>query len=163
MKHANFLYTSELEGVMSTCFKALESSNYDVRVCVAQLIGTLMAMTQQIPSATVAGGKNKKTWSLEEVFSYMSGGFLRGGIGFLKGSGGELLKSIAPREVRVGVTQVIQMRVRTLLIITGSALVYGQFPPGDMATGNHGSCIGQNKYPVQTQHPKHQAIRSIRE
>lgn len=107
MKHANFLYTSELEGVMSTCFKALESSNYDVRVCVAQLIGTLMAMTQQIPSATVAGGKNKRTWSLEEVFSYMSGGFLRGGIGFLKGNGGELLKSIAPREVRVGVTQVI--------------------------------------------------------
>lgn len=51
------------------------------------------------------------------------------------------------------------MRVRTLLIIAGSALVYGQFPPGDMATGNHGSCIGQNKYPVQTQHPKHQAIR----
>ena len=131
MKHANFLYTSELEGVTSTCFKALESSNYDVRVCVAQLIGTLMAMTQQIPSATVAGGKNKRTWSLEEVFSYMSGGFLRGGIGFLKGSGGELLKSIAPREVRVGVTQVhhlIQITVRTLLIIEGSALAYGQFP-----------------------------------
>ncbi|XP_027038809.1 HEAT repeat-containing protein 5B-like [Pocillopora damicornis] len=105
MKHANFLYTSELEGVISTCFKALEGSNYDVRVCVAQLIGTLMAMTQQISSVTAAAGKNKKTCSLEEVFAYMSGGFLRGGIGFLKGSGGELLKSIAPREVRVGVTQ----------------------------------------------------------
>ena len=104
MKHANFLYTSELESVMSTCFRSLEGSNYDVRVCVAQLIGTLMAMTQQIPSA--AAGKNKKTCSLEEVFSSMSGGFLRGGVGFLKGSGGELLKSIAPREVRVGVTQV---------------------------------------------------------
>ena len=106
MKHANFLYTSELESVISTCFKALEGSNYDVRVCVAQLIGTLMAMTQQISSVTAAAGKNKKTCSLEEVFAYMSGGFLRGGIGFLKGSGGELLKSVAPREVRVGVTQV---------------------------------------------------------
>ncbi|PFX25411.1 HEAT repeat-containing protein 5B [Stylophora pistillata] len=105
MKHANFLYTSELEGVISTCFKALEGSNYDVRVCVAQLIGSLMAMTQQTPSVTAAAGKNRKTCSLEEVFAYMSGGFLRGGIGFLKGSGGELLKSIAPREVRVGVTQ----------------------------------------------------------
>lgn len=106
MKHANFLYTSELEGLMSTCFKALEGSNYDVRVCVAQLIGTLMAMTQQLPSALAAGSKNKKTCSLEEVFLSMSGGFLRGGIGFLKGSGGELLKSVASREVRVGVTQV---------------------------------------------------------
>lgn len=106
MKHANFLYTSDLEGVMSTCFKALEGSNYDVRVCVAQLIGTLMAMTQQVPSPTASGSKTKKTCSLEEVFSSMSGGFLRGGIGFLKGSGGELLKSVASREVRVGVTQV---------------------------------------------------------
>ena len=89
----------------STCFKALEGSNYDVRVCVAQLIGTLMAMTQQVTSATAAG-KSKKTCSLEEVFASMSGGFLRGGIGFLRGSGGELLKSVAPREVRVGATQV---------------------------------------------------------
>ena len=105
MKQANFLYTSELEGMTSTCFKALEGSNYDVRVCVAQLIGTLMAMTQQTPSAATVG-KGKKSCSLEEVFASMSGGFLRGGIGFLKGSGGELLKSIAPREVRVGVTQV---------------------------------------------------------
>lgn len=104
MKQANFLYTSEMEGMTSTCFKALEGSNYDVRVCIAQLIGTLMAMTQQIPSGAVAG-KSKKTCSMEEVFAYMAGGFLRGGIGFLKGSGGELLKTIAPREVRVGVTQ----------------------------------------------------------
>ena len=88
----------------STCFKALEGSNYDVRVCVAQLIGTLMSTTQQVSAAATA--KNKKTFCLEEVLSYMSGGFLRGGIGFLKGSGGELIKTIAPREVRVGVTQV---------------------------------------------------------
>ncbi|XP_015763644.1 PREDICTED: HEAT repeat-containing protein 5B-like isoform X1 [Acropora digitifera] len=104
IKQANFLYTSELEGMTSTCFKALEGSNYDVRVCVAQLIGTLMATSQQISSVSTSG-KNKKTCSLEEVFAYMTGGFLRGGIGFLKGSGGELLKTIAPREVRVGVTQ----------------------------------------------------------
>lgn len=121
MKQANFLYTSELEGMTSTCFKALEGSNYDVRVCVAQLIGTLMAMTQQTPSA-VAAGKSKKTCSLEEVFSYMSGGFLRGGIGFLKGSGGELLKTIAPREVRVGVTQV-RTGTCTLLYVNISPLI----------------------------------------
>ena len=109
IKQANFLYTSELEGMTSTCFKALEGSNYDVRVCVAQLVGTLMATSQQIPSVSTSG-KNKKTCSLEEVFAYMTGGFLRGGIGFLKGSGGELLKTIAPREVRVGVTQVTMHR-----------------------------------------------------
>ena len=107
MKQANFLYTSELENMTSTCFKALEGSNYDVRVCIAQLIGSLMAMTQT--PLTPATGKGKKTvspCSLEEVFASMSGGFLRGGTGFLKGGGGELLKSAAPREVRVGVTQV---------------------------------------------------------
>ncbi|CAH3014392.1 unnamed protein product [Porites evermanni] len=106
MKQANFLYTSELENMTSTCFKALEGSNYDVRVCIAQLIGSLMAMTQT--PLTPATGKGKKTvspCSLEEVFASMSGGFLRGGTGFLKGGGGELLKSTAPREVRVGVTQ----------------------------------------------------------
>lgn len=107
MKQANFLYTSELENMTSTCFKALEGSNYDVRVCIAQLIGSLMAMTQT--PLTPATGKGRKTvspCSLEEVFASMSGGFLRGGTGFLKGGGGELLKSTAPREVRVGVTQV---------------------------------------------------------
>lgn len=96
------MYTSELESMMSACFRALDGSNYDVRVCVAQLLGTLTAMTQD-PKA--GSGKGKKI-SLEEVLSLMSGGFLRGGIGFLKGSGGELLKSSASREVRVGVTQV---------------------------------------------------------
>lgn len=48
-------------------------------------------------------GKNKRICSFEEVFFYMLGGFFRGGIGFLKGSGGELFKSIVLREVRVGV------------------------------------------------------------
>lgn len=109
------MYTSELENMTSTCFKALEGSNYDVRVCIAQLIGSLMAMTQT--PLTPATGKGKKTvspCSLEEVFASMSGGFLRGGTGFLKGGGGELLKSTAPREVRVGVTQVSKLGSQNL-------------------------------------------------
>ena len=89
---------------MSLCFRALDGSNYNVRVCLAQLFGSLMAATQQ-PLPPAAGTKLKRV-SLEEVLGHMSGGFLRGGIGFLKASGGELLKSAAPREVRVGVTQV---------------------------------------------------------
>ncbi len=84
----------------SCCLKALEGSNYDVRVCVAELLGVLMALSQQ---ADV--GKAKKV-GLEEVFNIMSTGFLRGSIGFLKGGGGELLKSGMSQDVRVGVTQV---------------------------------------------------------
>ena len=91
--------------MVSTSLKALEGSNYDVRICVSLFLGTLMAATQQPPSGG-GSSKGKRVVTLEEVLSLMSGGFLRGGIGFLKGSGGELLKSAAPREVRVGVTQV---------------------------------------------------------
>lgn len=84
----------------SCCFKALEGSNYDVRVCVAELLGVLMACSQK-PEP----GKAKKV-NLEEVFNIMSAGFLRGSVGFLKGGGGELLKSGMSQDVRVGVTQV---------------------------------------------------------
>ena len=84
------------------CFKALEGSNYDVRICVAELLGTLMASSQK---QTSDGGKVRKV-SMEEMFSMMNSGFLRGSVGFLKGGGGELLKSGVSREVRVGVTQV---------------------------------------------------------
>jgi len=96
---------AELETMVSTCLKSLEGSNYDVRICVSQLLGALMSATQQ-PQQAPGSSKGKKPLTLEEVLSLMSGGFLRGGMGFLKGSGGELLKSAAAREVRVGVTQV---------------------------------------------------------
>ena len=94
------MYTTELDNMASCCIKALEGSNYDVRVCVAELLGSLLAASQK-PVA----GKAKKD-SLEEVFSIMSAAFLRGGVGFLKGGGGELLKSGISQDVRVGVTQV---------------------------------------------------------
>ena len=45
--------------------------------------------------------------SLDDVLSILSNGFIRGGGGFLKTGGPELLKGgIANRDVRVGVTQV---------------------------------------------------------
>lgn len=52
-------------------------------------------------------GKNRLP-TLEEVLSLMASGFLRGGIGFLKGSAGEMIKggSSVSREIRVGVTHV---------------------------------------------------------
>ena len=107
IKHANFTYTTELETLLSICLKALEGSNYDVRVCVSRLLGKLMAATQRPPDGSTpsANTKTKKT-SMSEMFDLMSSGFLRGGIGFLKGGSGELLKTTMPQEVRVGVTQV---------------------------------------------------------
>ena len=89
----------------SCCIKGLEGSNYDVRVCIAELLGSLLASSQKPEAA-----KTKRV-SLEEVFNIMSAAFLRGGVGFLKGGSGELLKSGSSQDVRVGVTQVIVIRV----------------------------------------------------
>jgi len=38
-----FLWTSELEGVASLCFRALDGSSSGVRLAVARLLGTLLA------------------------------------------------------------------------------------------------------------------------
>lgn len=42
-REAVFLWTSELENVATLCFRAFEGSNYNVRVSVANLLGTLLA------------------------------------------------------------------------------------------------------------------------
>ncbi|CAN7999924.1 unnamed protein product [Ixodes hexagonus] len=103
LRHAPFLYTTDLETVASICFRAFEGSNYEVRCTVARLLGTLVAITQQASQAQV--GKNRLA-SLDEVLALLASGFLRGGIGFLKGSAGEMIKggSSVSREIRVGVT-----------------------------------------------------------
>lgn len=55
----------------------------------------------------VTQNKNCKQISLDEVLNILMSGFLRGGVGFLKGTG-EIIKgnSSVNREVRVGVTHV---------------------------------------------------------
>ena len=64
-----------------------------------------MALTQKPLSREIKG--RLKLPSLEEVLGILSNGFVRGGGGFLKVGGPELLKTgSASREVRVGVTQV---------------------------------------------------------
>lgn len=99
------LYTSELDSLSNSCLRALDSSSYDVRCSVAQLLGSLMALTQK-PLSRETRGKFKLP-SLEDVLGILANGFVRGGSGFLKGGGPELLKTgSASREVRVGVTQV---------------------------------------------------------
>uniref|UniRef100_A0A674CFH7 HEAT repeat-containing protein 5A n=1 Tax=Salmo trutta TaxID=8032 RepID=A0A674CFH7_SALTR len=105
---AVFMWTTELENVATLCFKALEGSNYGVRVAVSKLLGTVMA-TALMPK------QNVKRATLDEVLELMATGFLRGGSGFLK-SGGEMLKGggSVSREVRVGVTQAYVVFVTTL-------------------------------------------------
>ncbi|KAJ8688360.1 hypothetical protein QAD02_024155 [Eretmocerus hayati] len=119
LHHAPFLYTTEIESVATLCFRAFEGSNYEVRCSVAKLLGTLAAMTQlpppkgqNIPSIQ---NKNIKQISLEEVLNILMSGFLRGGVGFLKGTG-EIIKgsSSVNREVRVGVTHAYVVFVQIL-------------------------------------------------
>lgn len=114
LNHAPFLYTVELESLATLCFRAFDGSNYEVRCTVAKLLGSLTAITQHKtkkdqPDKVV---KNLKPISLDEALGVLMSGFLRGGVGFLKGTG-EIIKgsSGVNREVRVGVTHVsLQMK-----------------------------------------------------
>ncbi|XP_046884989.1 HEAT repeat-containing protein 5B isoform X2 [Hypomesus transpacificus] len=111
---AVFMRTTELENVATLCFKALEGSNYGVRVAVSKLLGSVMA-TALMPKQAAVMRQNVKRASLEEVLELLATGFLRGGSGFLK-SGGEMLKGggSVSREVRVGVTQAYVVFVTSL-------------------------------------------------
>ncbi|XP_019061162.1 HEAT repeat-containing protein 5B isoform X2 [Fukomys damarensis] len=111
---AVFMWTAELENIATLCFKALENSNYGVRVSVAKLLGTVMA-TALMPKQATVMRQNVKRATFDEVLELMATGFLRGGSGFLK-SGGEMLKvgGSVNREVRVGVTQAYVVFVTTL-------------------------------------------------
>ncbi|XP_054715706.1 HEAT repeat-containing protein 5B-like [Uloborus diversus] len=113
LKHSPFLYTTDLETVASLCFRSFEGSNYEVRCAVSELLGIVMATTQQASHPTV--GKNRLP-TLEEVLGLMASGFLRGGIGFLKGSAGEMIKggSSVSREIRVGVTHAYVVFIQKL-------------------------------------------------
>lgn len=46
IKHAPFLYTTELESMAGLCFRAFDGANYEARYSVAKLLGTLVASTQ---------------------------------------------------------------------------------------------------------------------
>lgn len=110
---APFLYTSELENVFSICFRALEGSNYEVRCSVAQVLGTLVAQTQQ-ESTPISQPSKARVVSLDEALNLLASGFLRGGIGSLK-SAGEMIKGVnVSRETRVGVTHAYVVVAQTL-------------------------------------------------
>lgn len=127
LKHAPFLYTTELESMASLCFRAFEGSTYEVRCAVANLLGNLIAQTQlyqqtntkvlaatqTLPSSS-STAKLKPT-SLDEALGILMSGFLRGGASFLKGTG-EMIKGSSGlnREVRVGVTHAYVIFIQTM-------------------------------------------------
>ncbi|XP_073682977.1 HEAT repeat-containing protein 5A isoform X1 [Garra rufa] len=104
-REAVFLWSAELENVATLCFRAFEGSNYDVRVGISKLLGTLLASALE-PRQAIAPRPGSKRNSLEEVMELLSSGFLRSGAGFLRASG-DMLKgtSSVSRDVRVGITQ----------------------------------------------------------
>ncbi|XP_041927422.1 HEAT repeat-containing protein 5A isoform X1 [Alosa sapidissima] len=123
-REAVFLWSSELEGVTTLCFRAFEGSCYDVRVAVSKLLGTLLAAALQ-PKQPVAPRPGGRRMCVEEVMELLSGGFLRGGAGFLRASG-DMLKggSSVSRDIRVGITQACVVFVSAL----GSAWLELNFP-----------------------------------
>lgn len=52
---APFIYTSDLDNVVSLCFRALDGSNYDVRCDVAKLLGHVLATALNPPKAHTQG------------------------------------------------------------------------------------------------------------
>ncbi|XP_066529311.1 HEAT repeat-containing protein 5A isoform X2 [Hoplias malabaricus] len=113
-REAVFLWSTELENMASLCFRAFEGSNYDVRVAVSKLLGTLLASALK-PNQAIAPRPGSRRSCLEEVMELVSSGFLRGCAGFLRASGDMLQgTSSVSRDVRVGITQACVVFISTL-------------------------------------------------
>ncbi|KAF1612658.1 UNVERIFIED_CONTAM: HEAT repeat-containing protein 5A, partial [Eudyptes pachyrhynchus] len=112
---AVFMWSTDLDSVVTLCFKSFESSNYDVRLAVSKLLGTVLARALTSKQTTASTRHNFRRISLEEVMELLGTGFLRGSCGFLRASG-DMLKgtSSVSRDVRVGVTQAYVVFVSTL-------------------------------------------------
>ncbi|KAM9294002.1 HEAT repeat-containing protein 5A [Gastrophryne carolinensis] len=109
---ASFMWTSDLESLVSLCFKAFEGSNYDVRLGVSRLLGTVLAKAVQ---GTSPSRQNVQKLSLQEALGLLSTGFLRGNSGFLRGGGNMLgVNGSTTRHVRLGATQAYIVLIRTL-------------------------------------------------
>uniref|UniRef100_A0A8B9IWV3 HEAT repeat-containing protein 5A n=1 Tax=Amazona collaria TaxID=241587 RepID=A0A8B9IWV3_9PSIT len=112
---AVFMWSTDLDSVVTLCFKSFEGSNYDVRLAVSKLLGTVLARALTSKQTTASTRHNFRRISLEEAMQLLGTGFLRGSCGFLRASG-DMLKgtSSVSRDVRVGVTQAYVVFVSTL-------------------------------------------------
>uniref|UniRef100_A0A452TZ44 HEAT repeat-containing protein 5A n=1 Tax=Ursus maritimus TaxID=29073 RepID=A0A452TZ44_URSMA len=114
-KEAIFMWSTDLDSVATLCFKSFEGSNYDVRISVSKLLGTVLAKAIISKHPGAVSRQSTRRVSLEEVLELLGTGFLRGSSGFLRASG-DMLKgtSSVSRDVRVGVTQAYVVFVSTL-------------------------------------------------
>ncbi|XP_048708556.1 HEAT repeat-containing protein 5A isoform X4 [Caretta caretta] len=114
-KEAVFMWSTDLDSVATLCFKSFDGSNYDVRIAVSKLLGTVLARAVTCKQATASTRQNVRKISLDEAMELLGTGFLRGSSGFLR-AGGDILKGISSvsRDIRVGVTQAYVVFVSTL-------------------------------------------------
>ena len=106
----NALYTSELDSVSQAIFRAFDGANSHARKSLSQLLGTLVAFTQEPPTSSLPSAGAKKsarkaaaTLSLEDALNVLLLGYVKGGS---SGSGLMIAKgagTIGP-DVRVGVS-----------------------------------------------------------
>uniref|UniRef100_A0A8C3RZM6 HEAT repeat-containing protein 5A n=1 Tax=Chelydra serpentina TaxID=8475 RepID=A0A8C3RZM6_CHESE len=114
-KEAVFMWSTDLDSVATLCFKSFDGSNYDVRIAVSKLLGTVLARAVTCKQATASARQNVRKISLDEAMELLGTGFLRGSSGFLRASG-DILKGISSvsRDIRVGITQAYVVFVSTL-------------------------------------------------
>ncbi|XP_063803533.1 HEAT repeat-containing protein 5A isoform X1 [Pseudophryne corroboree] len=109
---ASFMWGSDLESLVSLCFKAFEGSSYDVRLGVSRLLGKVLARAVQ---GTSPSRQNVRKLSQQDALGLLSTGFLRGNSGFLRGSA-DLLggNGSTTRHVQLGATQAYIVFISTL-------------------------------------------------
>ncbi|XP_053331518.1 HEAT repeat-containing protein 5A [Spea bombifrons] len=109
---ASFMWGSDLESLISLCFKAFEGSSYDVRLVVSRLMGMVLSKAVQGPTSPKQAGRKL---SIQDAFGLLSTGFLRGNSGFLRG-GGDMLggASCTTRYIQLGTAQAYIVFLATL-------------------------------------------------
>ncbi|XP_072842444.2 HEAT repeat-containing protein 5A isoform X1 [Pogona vitticeps] len=112
---ATFIWSTDLDSIVTLCFKSFEGSNYDVRMAVSKLLGCVLVSAVTSKQGTASARQNVRKISFEEGLELLATGFLRGSSGFLRASG-DILKgtSSVSRDVRVGVTQAYVVFISTL-------------------------------------------------
>ncbi|XP_032086376.1 HEAT repeat-containing protein 5A isoform X2 [Thamnophis elegans] len=112
---ATFMWSTDIDSVVTLCFKSFEGSNYEVRMAVSKLLGSILISAVTSKQATASARQHARKISFMEALELLGTGFLRGSSGFLR-TGGDILKgtSSVSRDVRVGVTQAYVVFISTL-------------------------------------------------
>uniref|UniRef100_A0A670XWD4 HEAT repeat-containing protein 5A n=1 Tax=Pseudonaja textilis TaxID=8673 RepID=A0A670XWD4_PSETE len=112
---ATFMWSTDIDSVVTLCFKSFEGSNYEVRMAVSKLLGYVLISAVTSKQATASARQHVRKISFMEALELLGTGFLRGSSGFLR-TGGDILKgtSSVSRDVRVGVTQAYVVFISTL-------------------------------------------------